>query len=175
MRKGTDPLKFLARTLRRIQPLKKVIMLSCTCLRTPRFDCRQRSGSTLLANQCRGCDYYVHSERGDFWAKRMSLFIAPLYQTSSRVCYIMSDNVLWPTCRFVRCDKLPDPPPGLNSEVPGDCGGSRQTWAGGTSSPACWTLKAAADSSRRIIACELTSCNASIGKEAGWLSKSPGR
>lgn len=69
----------------------------------------------------------------------------------------------------------PDPPSGLNSEVPGDCEGSRRTWAGGTSSPAWWTLKAAAGSSRRIIACELTSCNASIGKEAEWLGESPGR
>lgn len=85
-------------------------MLSCTCLRTPRFDCRQRSGSTPLANQSGGCDRRVHSEHADFWAKRMSLFIASLYQTPSRVCYIMSDKVLWPTCRFLRCDKLPWPP-----------------------------------------------------------------
>lgn len=117
--------------------------------------------STPLTNQRGGCDLPRPQRARRLGAKRMSLFIASLIRRRAASLTSCQTRFYGQLVDFSAAINSPDPPP---RQVPGDCGGSRQTWAGGTSSPARCTLKAAAGSSRRIIACELTSCNASTGR-----------
>lgn len=102
--------------------------------------------------------------RGDCGAKRMSLFIASLIRRRAASLTSCQTRFYGQLVDSTAAINSPDPPVPAPRRVPGDCGGSRQTWAGGTSSRARRTLKAAAACSRRIIACELTSCNASTGR-----------
>lgn len=119
-------------------------------------------GSTLFANQHRGCDRRVQGRQNDLQAKRMSLFIASFIRlqamsvTSCQTRFNSQHVDVSVAINFV------DPRrPSRRSQVTLE--EADKTWAGGTTSPAWWTLKAAVGFSKRIIACESTSCTACLG------------